>query len=87
MRQANEVIYVGREYNKKCMLERNRCLMDHSSILLAVYNGQYRSGAAMTVRYARSSVRDIIVTDPTESGGGMHRRDHPYVPPWPMPTQ
>ena len=34
--QANEVIYVGQEYSRNCMLKRNRCLVDHSSILLAV---------------------------------------------------
>lgn len=50
--QANEVIYVGKEYSRDCMLERNRYLVDHSSILLAVYNGSYRSGTGMTVRYA-----------------------------------
>ena len=36
--QANEVIYVGQEYSRNCMLKRNRYLVDHSSILLAVYN-------------------------------------------------
>lgn len=64
LRQADEVVYVGRKYNRECMLERNRYLVDHSSILLAVYNGQYRSGTAMTVRYAKNSGREIIIIDP-----------------------
>jgi len=62
---ANEVIYVGREYNRECMLERNRYLVDHASILLAVYNGQYRSGTAMAIRYAKSKGREIIGIDPS----------------------
>lgn len=50
--KANDMIYVGQEYNRDCMLERNRYLVDHPSILLAVYNGSYRSGTGMTVRHA-----------------------------------
>ena len=62
--QANEVIYVGQEYSQVCMLNRNRYMVDHASILLAVYNGAYRSGTGMTVRYAQSKHRKIILIDP-----------------------
>ena len=62
--QANEVVYVGQEYGKDCMLRRNRYLVDHSSILLAVYNGTRRSGAGATVRYALKQERDVIIIDP-----------------------
>lgn len=64
LRQADEVIYVNREYSANCMLERNRWLVDHSSVLLAVYNGIYRSGTGMTVRYAKQLGREVIVIDP-----------------------
>lgn len=63
--QANEAIYVGREYNQDCMLKRNRYLVNHASILLAVYNGTYRSGTGMTVRYAQRLKREIIIINPT----------------------
>jgi len=56
---------VGQEYSRNCMLKRNRCLVDHSSILLAVYNGTYQSGTGMTVRYAQRLKREIIIIDPT----------------------
>ena len=62
--QANEVIYVGQEYSQDCMLNRNRYMVDHSSILLAVYNGAYRSGTGMTVRYAQKLGREVIIIDP-----------------------
>ena len=62
--QANEVIYVGQEYSRDCMLVRNRYLVEHSSILLAVYNGSFRSGTGATVRYARRLNREIIMIDP-----------------------
>ena len=62
--QANEVVYVGQEYSKDCMLKRNRYLVDHSSFLLAVYNGTRRSGTGATVRYALKQGREVIVIDP-----------------------
>ena len=46
------------------MLERNRYMVDHSSILLAVYNETYRSGTGMTVRYAQKLGREVIIIDP-----------------------
>lgn len=64
LRQADEVIYMNREYHDNCMLERNRYLVDHSSVLLAVYNGTHRSGTGMTVRYAKRLGREVIVIDP-----------------------
>lgn len=64
LRQADEVIYVNREYHNGCMLERNRYLVEHSSVLLAVYNGTYRSGTGMTVRYAKRLGREVIVIEP-----------------------
>ena len=33
--QANEVIYVGQEYSRDCMMKRNYYLVDHSSILFS----------------------------------------------------
>lgn len=62
--QANEVVYVGQEYNRDCMQERNRCMVDRASILLAVYNGAWRSGTGATVRYALKKGRDVIIIDP-----------------------
>mgnify|MGYP001034652136 FL=1 len=64
LRQADDVIYVNREYKTGCMLERNRYMVDRSSFLLAVYNGAVRSGTSATVNYARKIGREIIVIDP-----------------------
>ena len=62
--QANEVVYVGQEYNRDCMLERNRYMVDRASILLAIYNGTWRSGTGATVRYALKQGREVIIIDP-----------------------
>lgn len=64
LEQADEVVYVSREYHDGCMLERNRYLVDHTTCLLAVYNGEWRGGTAMTVRYARKMGREVIVLSP-----------------------
>lgn len=76
LEQANEVVYVGQEYTSACMLKRNHYLVDHASILLAVYNGVQRSGTGATVNYARKLGREIILIDPltcavTHKEGGV----------------
>lgn len=64
LHQANSIIYVSQEYRQGCMLERNRRLVESAAGLLAVYNGAYRSGTGMTVRYAQKLGRQLIVLNP-----------------------
>lgn len=64
LKQADSVVYVSREYDEQCMLRRNRALVDYSSLVLAVYDGSFRSGTGATVRYARKQGRKLIVIDP-----------------------
>ncbi len=64
LEQADEVVYVSREYREGCMLKCNRYLVDHATCLLTVYNGEWRGGTAMTVRYARKLGREVIVVNP-----------------------
>jgi len=39
-------------YSKKCYMVRNRYMVDHSSLVIAVYDGRKTGGTAATVRYA-----------------------------------
>jgi uncharacterized phage-like protein YoqJ len=64
LEQADAIVYVSQKYSKDCMLKRNRYLVDHAACLLAVYNGEWRGGTAMTVRYAQKLGREIIVLNP-----------------------
>ena len=64
MEQADSIIFVNRADKKNCMLERDRFLVSYASVVLAVYNGERRSGTAATVRYARKLGRELIVIDP-----------------------
>ncbi len=62
--QADSVVYISRRYDDQCMLRRNRALVDHTALVLAVYDGEYRGGTAATVRYAREQGRELIVIGP-----------------------
>lgn len=64
LEQADSIIYVSREERKGCMLERNRFLVAHAELLLAVGSLTGRSGTAATVRYAQKLRRRILVIDP-----------------------
>lgn len=64
LKQASNVVYVSRKYTSNCMLERNHYLVNHASILLAVYNGTQRSGTGATVRYAQKQGREIFIIAP-----------------------
>ena len=65
LEQADSIIFVNRADKKNCMLERDRFLVSYASVVLAVYNGEWRGGTAATVRYARKLGRELIVIDPT----------------------
>ena len=64
LERADSIVYVSRDYQKKCMLDRNRFLVEHASTLLAVYNGERRGGTAATMRYAQKMGREIVVINP-----------------------
>ena len=65
LEQADSIIYVSREYHRNCMLERNRFLVDHAHLILAVYNRELRGGTACTVRYAIKEEKKVLLIDPT----------------------
>lgn len=62
--RSNSTVYTSHAYYSGCMLERDRYLAEHASIVLAVYNGDKRSGTAATLRRARRLGRDILLIDP-----------------------
>ena len=64
LKKADSIVYVNRAYSEKCMLERNHALVQFSSLVLAVYDGGFRSGTGATVRYARKLGQELIVIDP-----------------------
>ncbi len=64
-------------FTNKCMLERNRFMVNHSSLCIAFYTHEGRSGTAATVRYAhRKQVPVFNLADP-ESYRGPRKADQP----------
>ena len=64
LEQANTVEYISQNYYDGCMLDRNHRLVEASSVLLAVYNGEWRGGTAATVRYARKLQKKVLILHP-----------------------
>lgn len=51
--------YIGAE----CMLERNRYMVDNSSLMIALFNGM-AGGTKKTIDYAREKGLDIVIIKP-----------------------
>ena len=66
--EADEIIYVCEEYTDTCMKERNRFLAERADILIA-YVSRYNSGAAQTLRMARSMEKEIYNLYPSLENG------------------
>ena len=66
LEQADSCIYVNRESTRNCMMERNRFMVNHASVLLAVCKNinERRGGTAATIRYAQRTGKEIILLDP-----------------------
>jgi len=64
VKQADSRVYTSRSYYKNCMFDRNRFMVDHSDLLLAVYSGITSGGTANTVNHARQRDRNLIILDP-----------------------
>ncbi len=61
--ECDSVTLISREYTPKCMAERNRFMVDNSSVLVAVYNGSM-GGTMQTVNYAAKKKLEMIIFRP-----------------------
>lgn len=60
LRQADEILYTAEVYQKGCMFQRNRYLVDHSAYCLCYLRDTARGGTAYTVRYARQQGLQVL---------------------------
>lgn len=60
---CDEVTMLQEQYDAGCMLRRNRYMIDHASLLIAVFDGQ-SGGTRHTVQYAMSSNLNIVLIPP-----------------------
>lgn len=66
LRRGSETAIVQKKYDKECYFNRNRYLVDHAGVLLAVYDMQAnkRSGTGYTVHYAQAQKKPVVAIDP-----------------------
>ena len=60
LERADKVFHVtNSDYTEKCMLLRNKYMVDRSSLVICAYNGE-RGGTGSTVAYAQKSGIEVI---------------------------
>ncbi len=59
LENADENIYVSKQYNKYCMQKRNRFMVDNASVLVAYYKRE-KTGTSYTVNYAIKNNVSVI---------------------------
>lgn len=61
--QCDDKIILSDHYYADCMNDRNKFMVDHSSVCIACWNGQ-RSGTGNTVRFAKENGCKVRVINP-----------------------
>ena len=60
---ASKETLIQTHYSPDCMDKRNRYMVDHADVLIAVWDGS-PSGTGKTVRYAHQQGKSVTVIDP-----------------------
>jgi uncharacterized phage-like protein YoqJ len=63
IQQCDKETFVSRKYTPDCMMRRNMYMVDHASVLIAVYDGRF-GGTMHTVGYAEMNGLEIIQIKP-----------------------
>lgn len=58
LEQADQVVFVSARYDPGCFQRRNEWMIDHSSRIIAIYNGE-KGGTKNTINYAQKKGVDI----------------------------
>ena len=54
LKKCDDTKIISPFYHGGCMHQRNRCMVDNSDVLIAVYDNSESGGTAFTVNYAKS---------------------------------
>jgi len=60
---CDRVTVLQEQYDSGCMMRRNRYMVDHASLLIAVYDGGY-GGTRNTVEYAMANRVEVVFIPP-----------------------
>lgn len=58
--QADDIVILSNDYTAKCYLERDRFMVEHSSLIIACYDGRNRGGTFWTVNFAVRTGKNVI---------------------------
>lgn len=60
---ADSVVVISDELDKERFRKRNMFLVEHSSLLIAGFGGEYRSGTGMTMGFAKRAGVEIVTIE------------------------
>ncbi|MBE5758204.1 MAG: DUF1273 domain-containing protein [Clostridiales bacterium] len=65
LKKCDAVIILQEEYTTDCMNKRNKYMVEHSSVVIACYNGK-PSGTGNTIRFAKEKGCKVRIINPDE---------------------
>lgn len=65
LNQADKKVLLQKQYTRGCLHARNRYMVDNSSFIIAVFNGE-EGGTKYTIDYAKKQGLRIKILDPRE---------------------
>ena len=63
IKQCDDTIILSDTYTKNCMNDRNKYMVEHSSVVIACFNG-IPSGTGNTIRFAKENGCKIKIINP-----------------------
>lgn len=63
LENCDQVTVLQESYDRRCMMRRNRYMVDHAAMLIAVFDGQ-PGGTCRTVEYAMEQGLDVAIIPP-----------------------
>ena len=60
LKQADKIRCIYNKYVDGCMKERNQYMINNSSLVIALFNGQW-GGTKQTIEYAKSQGVEVII--------------------------
>lgn len=66
LEKADEVVYISEHYTDSCMLLRNLKLIEDSTHLLSIFNGESKGGTYYTINKAKKldTIKEIFIIKP-----------------------
>lgn len=65
LKQCDEKIILNDHYTPTCMNDRNKFMVDHSSVCIACWNGK-PSGTGNTIRFSKENGNKVRIINPED---------------------